>query len=384
LVNGVSGHADDFDDTQLSTSSDRIYGLLTHPTVPPLAAALAIGEKTGCTGKEFLEAFIAGFEVECKLAEAINPKHYMRGFHTTATLGAFGALSASSKLLRLNEEELRYAIGITASLSSGIRANFGTMTKPLHAGNAARNGVVSSLLARDGFSAAESILESQFGFANVFAGKSEPDFGKVVFDTKQPLEILTSGIGIKRYASCMGTHTALDAIFNLISAYQISPEMVARIQCRVHRLIPDVLIHHSPKTGLEGKFSMEFCMAIALIDKKAGLEQFTDEKARQPSVRELMSKVDMIIDPTIKAVSGASPAVVTISTKDGRQFSERVDVPKGYPPNFPSFEDVAEKFCECTERLLAPQQIRKCLTFFRTLEKAPKPISLSLLSPNPY
>jgi 2-methylcitrate dehydratase PrpD len=175
LVNGTSGHADDYDDTQLSTSPDRIYGLLTHPTVPVLAAALAVGEVTGCSGREFLEAFIAGFEVECKLAEAIKPEHYRRGFHTTATMGAFGALAASSKLMGLDEKRLRYALGIASSLSSGIRANFGTMTKPLHAGVAASNGVMACMLAGKGFTADEEALDGRWGFMEILGGGADPD-----------------------------------------------------------------------------------------------------------------------------------------------------------------------------------------------------------------
>jgi 2-methylcitrate dehydratase PrpD len=143
LVNGTSGHADDYDDTQLSTSPDRIYGLLTHPTVPVLSAALAVGEMERCSGGELLEAFIAGFEVECKLAEAIKPEHYRRGFHTTATIGTFGALAASSRLMGLDEEGLRHALGIGASLSSGIRANFGEAPPRRHCSLKRHHGLLA-------------------------------------------------------------------------------------------------------------------------------------------------------------------------------------------------------------------------------------------------
>jgi 2-methylcitrate dehydratase PrpD len=195
LVNGTSGHVDDYDDTQLSTSPERIYGLLTHPTVPVLAASLAIGENVECSGKHFLEAFIAGFEVECKLAEAIKPDHYIRGFHTTGTIGSFGACAASSRILELNEEELRHALGITASLSSGIRANFGTMTKPLHAGMAASNGVTACILAKKGFTAEKESLDGKWGYMNIMSDGADLDkiFGKL----GNPFSLIFPGASIK-------------------------------------------------------------------------------------------------------------------------------------------------------------------------------------------
>jgi 2-methylcitrate dehydratase PrpD len=151
LVNGTSGHALDWDDTQLATSADRIFGLLTHPTIPPLIATLAIGERDGITGRRFLEAFLTGFEVECKIAEAISPSHYKKGFHSSGTIGTFGAAAATAKLLGLDEEQLGHMLAIAASSASGIRVNFGSMTKPLHVGRAAENGIVAAELASRGF-----------------------------------------------------------------------------------------------------------------------------------------------------------------------------------------------------------------------------------------
>src|SRR2546425_13114005 len=170
LVNGAAGHAMDYDDTQLSTSKEAVYGLLTHPTVPVLSAVLATGEKEKIRGKDFLLAYILGVEVECRIADAINPHHYQSGFHSTATMGGFGAAMAVGKILRLKEEALVRAMGIAASMASGLRENFGTMTKPLHAGRAAENGVTAALLAQAGFTAATNILEARRGFYNAMAG----------------------------------------------------------------------------------------------------------------------------------------------------------------------------------------------------------------------
>jgi len=171
LVNGTAGHAMDWDDTQVSASPDRIYGLLTHPTIPPLTACLAVSENLGqVSGKMFLTAFLAGFEVECKIAEAISPDHYKKGFHTSGTIGTFGAAIAAAKLMELSETQLRHTIGLAASMGAGIRANFGTMTKPLHVGHAAHNGVMAAMLARDGFGANMDALDGPWGFFHVLGG----------------------------------------------------------------------------------------------------------------------------------------------------------------------------------------------------------------------
>ncbi|MBI2369463.1 MAG: MmgE/PrpD family protein [Deltaproteobacteria bacterium] len=164
LLNGTSGHAMDYDDTQLSTSKESVYGLLTHPTVPVLAAALALGEKRRCSGQALLLAYATGVEVECRIADAIHPRHYQAGFHSTATMGGLGACAGAAVLLGLDSGRLRTALGIAASLSAGLRENFGTMTKPLHAGWAARNGVTAALLASRGFSADARVLEGESGF----------------------------------------------------------------------------------------------------------------------------------------------------------------------------------------------------------------------------
>ena len=170
LINGVSGHAMDYDDTQLSTSKEAVYGLLTHPTTPVLNAVLAIGEKEKINGEAFLLAYIVGVEVECRIADAINPRHYQSGFHSTATIGGLGASMAVGKILGLKEEALIRTLGIAASTASGLRENFGTMTKPLHAGRAAENGVTAALLAQAGFTSATNILEARRGFFHAMGG----------------------------------------------------------------------------------------------------------------------------------------------------------------------------------------------------------------------
>src|SRR5439155_1506135 len=170
LPKAASGHPMDEDDTQLATTPARLFGLLTHPTVPALSASLAVGERLGVSGRVFLEAFLVGFEVECKIAEAINPSHYQRGFHSTGTIGTFGAAASAARLMKLSPMQTAHTLGIAASMSSGIRVNFGSMTKPLHAGRAAENGVTAAEPASRGFTAGDDALDGEWGFCQVHGG----------------------------------------------------------------------------------------------------------------------------------------------------------------------------------------------------------------------
>ena len=199
LVNATAGHALDWDDTQLATSADRIFGLLTHPTVPPLVAAMAIGEREQVSGRDFLEAFLTGFEVECKIAEAINPSHYKQGFHTSGTIGTFGAAVATAKLLKLDADALEHMLAIAASSASGIRVNFGSMTKPLHVGRAAQNGIVAAELAARGFTGGRDALDPPWGFFSTFSHGQGFDEDRILSVLGDPHTIVSPGVSIKPY-----------------------------------------------------------------------------------------------------------------------------------------------------------------------------------------
>ena len=228
LINGVSGHAMDYDDTQLSTSKEAVYGLLTHPTTPVLNAAFAMGEKEKISGEAFLLAYIVGVEVECRIADAINPHHYQSGFHSTATIGGLGAAMAVGKILRLKEEALIRTLGIAASMASGLRENFGTMTKPLHAGRAAENGVTAALLAQAGFTSATNILEARRGFFHAMGGGF--DESKIPASLGRPYFMLDPGISIKPYPSGSLSHPAQDLILDLVKEHDLRAD-----DYRVHR-----------------------------------------------------------------------------------------------------------------------------------------------------
>src|SRR5574341_2116622 len=239
LANGVAGHAMDYDDTQLSTSKEAVYGLLTHPTTPVLAAVLAVGEKEKISGEDFVLAYILGVEVECRIADAINPRHYQSGFHSTATIGGLGAAMAVGKLFNLREEALARALGIAASMASGLRENFGTMTKPLHAGRAAENGVTAALLAEKGFTAAHNILEAKRGFFNAMAGGY--DEKKISGRLGKPYFMQDPGISIKPYPSGSLSHPAQDLILDLIKQHELGADDIERIEVGTNSNVPNAL-----------------------------------------------------------------------------------------------------------------------------------------------
>jgi len=356
LANGVAGHAMDYDDTQLSTSKEAVYGLLTHPTTPVLAAVLTLGQKERITGAEFLLAYVLGVEVECRIADAINPRHYQSGFHSTATMGGLGAAVAAGKILRLKEPQLLATLGIAASMASGLRENFGTMTKPLHAGRAAENGVTAALLARDGFTAAPNILEAARGFFNAMAGGYEDS--KIRGRLGSPYFMKQPGISIKPYPSGSLSHPAQDLILDLVKEHDVKAENIERIEVGANSNVPNALIYPMPKTALEGKFSIPFCMAIAVIERKAGIAQFQDRKVRGKKVVELMKRVTLYVDEELERLGyDQVRSRVRVKLKDGRVLEGRYDVARGHPAKPMSWAELTEKFRDCAGLVLSQKNI---------------------------
>jgi 2-methylcitrate dehydratase PrpD len=351
LVNGVAAHAMDYDDTQLSTSKEAVYGLLTHPTTPVLNAALAIGEREKISGAELLLAYIIGVEVECRIADAINPRHYQSGFHSTATIGGLGAAMAAGKILGLNEAALCRALGIAASMASGLRENFGTMTKPLHAGRAAENGVTAALLAGAGHTAALNILEARRGFFNATAGGY--DEGKISGRLGKPYFMQEPGISVKPYPSGSLSHPAQDLILELMNAHDLHADDIETIEVGTNSNVPNALIYPMPKTALEGKFSIPFCMAIGVLERKAGIGQFVDKKVRERRVVELMERVTLYVDDEMESLGyDQVRSKIRIKLKDGKVLEGRADVARGHPLKPMSWAELSEKFRDCAALVL--------------------------------
>src|SRR5467141_2678702 len=368
FVNAVSIHADDFDDTQLAVAKDRVYGLLVHPTVPVLPAALALAERGGVSGKELMLAYHLGVEVECKIAEAISPRHYQDGFHSTGTCGPFGSAAASAKLLRFDLSKTLNAFGLAASHSGGLRENFGTMTKPFQAGRSAESGLESAELVALGWSAAEQILEADRGFFHAFGGSYDP--AAIMGRLGKPWTFVSPGISLKPYPSGSLAHPAMTELARLIDVHKLRPAEVEKLDVGANHQMTTTLLHHRPKTGLEAKFSMEFCMAILLLRGKAGLSEFSDQVVQQADVQEMVGRINFYVDPEAESAGyDKMTSLLKIHLKDGRVLAGRGDFAKGSPANPMTFDEAATKFRGCAHYAEWPRdKTENLITYTRALE----------------
>lgn len=373
FVNGMAAHAQDYDDTQLSTTKDAVYGLLTHPTTPVLNAAWAAAELAGKGGRDLLEAYILGVEIECRLSDAMSPKHYQNGFHSTGTVGHLGAAMAAGKLLGCTEDELVHALGLAASMAAGLRENFGTMTKPFHAGRAAGNGLLAVLFTKRGFTSTGVVLEARRGFFHAFGQGNPYEASKVNGRLGRPYFFVEPGIAIKPYPSGSLSHPAQDVILDLVARHDIKPDQVEKIDVGTNSNIPNALIYPMPTTELEGKFSIPFCMAIAVVERKAGLAQFTNEKVRKPAVVEIMKRTTLYVDPEMERLGfDLARSVVKVRLKDGRVIEGRADRAHGTPPELLSFDRLAEKFRDCARLAVTSEQTETAIEGVRHIEKVGK------------
>jgi 2-methylcitrate dehydratase PrpD len=370
LANGASGHALDWDDTQLSSSPERIFGLLTHPTVPPLSAALAVGERLRVSGAQFLDAFVCGFEVECRIADAIHPNHYKKGFHSSGTVGTFGAMAAAARLLGLGPDALAHAVSTAASLCSGIRVNFGTMTKPLHVGRAAQNGVMAAELALRGFTGGADGLDGPWGFFSVFSfgGGFEPD--RIVGRLGNPYAIVSPGVSIKPYPCGVLGHPSMDAMRRLVIAHDVRPEAIRAIRLRAGSNILNPLRYPSAQTELEAKFCPAFMLSAIALRRRAGVHEFSDAFVQSAPVQAMMARTTTILDPEIEARGFERiRSIVEVDLNDGTRLVEHADERYRGGPDHPfTREELHEKFTECAGLVLSQPAITDTLTLVESLE----------------
>jgi 2-methylcitrate dehydratase PrpD len=360
LWTGTAGHAMDWDDTQLAEGPGRPYGLLMHPTMPPLAASLAliaqVANETGApvTGEQFLDAFATGFEVGCKIAEAINPDHYMRGFHTSGTIGTFAATGAACRLLGLDPETTARAIGIAASCSAGIRANFGTMTKPFHVGRAAENGVTAALLAREGFSANPEALDGKWGYLTIAGPGGEP--GLVTERFGDPFTMVSPGVSIKPYPSGVLTHPSMDALLFLLRDEAIAPEQIGEIVLHAGFNVLGPIRFRIARTELEGKFSFAFLLAAIALRGRCGKDEFTDEFVSSDACQAMQHRIETHHDEGIDAMGWDKiRSRVEVRLKDGRVFERWAnEAYRGGPDNPLSDIELEGKFADNAAGLLDP------------------------------
>jgi 2-methylcitrate dehydratase PrpD len=351
LINGTASHALDFDDC-----NNTIGG---HPSAPILPALIALADDIGATGREFITAYVAGFEAECKIAMGVHFYHYTHGWHPTATLGVFGSAAACAKLMKLPDDKVAIAIAIAASLASGIKANFGTMVKPLHVGHCSRNGLFAALLARDGFTANPGVFEHKQGFFNVFNGEGNYDAGKVLPAWGKPLDIVKPGIAVKQYPCCGSTHSALDVALALAREHKPAADEIERIDVWTHTRRLEHTNRPDPKSPLDAKFSVQYCMARAFLDRRVTIEHFDGTAYRDPAVRKLLARVHAAPYTTAQfPAENHFGAEVRVQLRGGKALSGKTDQPFGRTTDNPLPASLLkEKFDNCAARALPKERI---------------------------
>jgi 2-methylcitrate dehydratase PrpD len=363
LVNGTSSHAIDYDDT----FPDLVkYNL--HPSVCLFPAALALAEKHNLSGRRLLQAYIVGLEVIYRIGSAMGQINSQYGWHPTPVIGTLGSAAAVSNALGLDSSRTAHALGIAASLSGGLLKNFGSMTKPLHAGNAARNGVFAAQLAASGFTANSQIFDGDNGFSPMFADKqltglkgAENDLGR---------SWLTAEIGLvfKPYPSCRSTHSSIDAALYLREHYPIPADQVSGIICRISPMHTRTARFHKPENGYQGKFSIPYCIAAALINGRIGLGDFSDEKVKAPEVQELLSKVTFQYPQGENVLTMDLASRLTVTLKNGDRFSHDVVLPRGEPGYQLTDQELNDKFKSCAGVLFKPTAAPKMIRLINRLE----------------
>lgn len=359
LYNGTIAHALDYDDTN--------HPAYAHPSAVIVPALLAVAPLCQATGAELITAYVAGFEVFGKLGRAMNKQHYKRGWHPTGTFGALAAAAAAGRLLRLDTDQMVMALGVAASSASGLRVNFGSMVKPLHAGQAARNGVLAALLAREGFEASDQAMEHPCGYLHVFNAGIGFDSAPLL-SMGEPLEILTEhGLALKPYPSCGATHPGIEAALQLHAELAGAP--IRSVRAGVCEMAFAPLIHVMPDGPLEGKFSLHFCIAAALLDGVVDLSTFTDEKVADPAIRDLIPRIRMELDDKLRDDSEFA-TVVTVETAAGERHERFVPLAMGKPARWFSVERMQDKFGDCASAVLGPAACERAFAAWRELDRA--------------
>lgn len=364
LVNGTALHVLDFDDFNATIGG--------HPSGPIVPALFALADSFGASGRDFVLAYLVGFETTARVATSVNFEHYEKGWHPSATLGTFGATAASCRLLGLDVPATANALGMAVSLASGVKANFGTFTKSLHIGHCARNAMMAALLSRQGFTASMNAFEHEQGFLNVFNGAGTFDQERMFEAWWTPPQILDPGVVIKQHPCCASAHAPIDATLALMKANGIAADDVASIEAHCH---PRRLAHTdrpNPRSALDAKFSVQYCLARAVCDGQLRLEHFEGDTHADPEVRALMGRIRIVHLTAEEQTAMASDFAVTIdlSTVDGRKFHEMVLRPIGYAADDPlPAAQVHAKFLDCAGRALSESAARELAERLSALDR---------------
>jgi len=358
-LNGVAIHVADFDD-----SSIYFRG---HPSSVVLPAVAALCERDQRSGKDLLLSYILGVEIGGRLGEVMGLSHYEAGWHGTATIGTIASAAASAKILDLNEKQTAHALAIAASGACGIRENFGTMVKSLHAGQAASAGVLAALLAERGYEGSLSAFEGKSGFYRVYSGENEISRLADGLDEFYTVK----GLMFKRYPSCAATHSALDGLENIMQTHQFSWERIEQIDCSVPPVNLTVLIHPEPRTGLEAKFSLPYCISAFLVHGKLDLSHFEEDALNDGRVRKLMKRVkvkpDKRLGELVRTKGVLAPTEIDVKLGN-RTLSKMVLEAKGGASSPLPDMEIEEKFRICAGRALPSEKVNKVMSLINSLE----------------
>jgi 2-methylcitrate dehydratase PrpD len=361
FTNGLLAHALDFDDWDA-------YLRAGHPTSMITAAALALGENIGASGKDLLKAYVFGIEILTQMA-AGTPDLHKRGFHSTPVWGSIGAVIASASLLKLEPEKIKAALGIAASGAAGIQRQQGSMVKPFHAGNAARNGVEAALLAQQGFTADNAIIEAPRGFCDTFFGAGTCDYERMLRGIGKPYFLESPGLGLKMHPCSAPQFLAADGALQLKREHRIDFADVDKIEVSIPPMRYQRHFHPEVKTGLRGKFAINYVVALCVLDGKLDNETFTDHKVNDPLVQQALSKVQVVIDESIPEPGTYCP--VTIHLKTGKRLSHTARIAKGHPENPMTESEVLEKFRSNAKKVISSKRSEQLIATFQNLEEIP-------------
>jgi 2-methylcitrate dehydratase PrpD len=361
LLNGISSHVLDFDDTHLRT--------IIHPAGPVVSAILALSEYRPVSGGEFLNALVLGIETECRIGNAVYPAHYDAGWHITGTTGVFGAAAASGKLLGLSERQMVWALSIAAAQPVGLREMFGTMTKAFHPGRAAQNGLTAAFLASSNYTSSDHGIEAKSGWANVLS--PERNYAEITEKLGQSWEVSLNTY--KPFACGIVIHPTIDGCIQLRNQYHLTADQIDRIELKVHPLVLELTGKKTPQVGLEGKFSVYHAAAAAIVEGAAGEQQFSDKAVRNPVIVALRDRVTAVVDPSIKE----DQVRITIVLKDGRKLEKYIEHAVGSVTNPMSDKDLEAKFAGQADGILPADQARRAMDLCWDIEALPSAAALA-------
>lgn len=363
LVNGMAAHALDYDDNYLPG--------FTHATAVLIPALLALSEEIDATGQQLMDAYIVGLEMHACIGRGVNRAHYDKGWHATSTVGCIGTAAACGRLLGLDRDRMTNAFSLGVSMASGAKVQFGTMTKPFHAGMAAKNAVLAARLASNDFEARDVALEGPLGFMELYGDTGSQGWDDIIPELGNPLAIEEFGLAPKIYPCCGSVHRVLDVVMDLRKNHGITANDVAKVDTLVEFGNKRNLMYDSPEQEMEARFSMNYCVAVALLYGRLSLSDFTPQAIRRPEVRKLLPLVSM--DAYEKDAQGSDPTVrlphkVTISLKDGRTLSGDSAWARGTIHNPLDDSDREEKFNDCCKGILSTSDLDAARDILENLE----------------